>query len=166
MHLRIVTTGFLLFMVSLSGCSDKKDQTLFVSKSLQDVTLPQARHAAKNPPVSPATPQTIHPIHAAKTPPIGITVDQDHIIIDTRQTQRFLESLTKKIDQNFKQIEQGLRKEKLQSPNDTGIVITNDRIEVDLNKTENFVKNWMRSMESVGKQLNGIAKELDKSFHP
>jgi len=166
MHLRIVTTGFLLFMVSLSGCSDKKDQTPFVSKSLQDVTLPQARHAAKNPPSTSAAPQTIHPINAPKTPPIGITVDQNHIIIDTRQTQRFLESLTQKIDQNFKQIEQGLRKEKLQSPNDTGIVITNDRIEVDLNKTENFVNKWMRSMEAVGKQLDGIAKELDKSFHP
>jgi len=78
----------------------------------------------------------------------------------------FDECLLSPVDQNFKQIEQGLRREKLQSPNDTGIVITNDRIEVDLNKTENFVNKWMRSMEAVGKQLDGIAKELDKSFHP
>jgi len=166
MHLRILATGFFLLMVSLSGCSDKKEQTPFVSKSLQDVTRSHVRQAAGKPVHPSASPQTIHPVHAPKTPPIGIVVDQTRIIIDTNQTKHFLESLTRKLDQNFKQIEQGLRKEKLQSPNETGIIITQDRIEVDLNQTQNFVNKWIRSMEAVGKQLDGIARELDKSLNP
>ena len=166
MHLRILATGFFLLMVSLSGCSNKKEQTPFVSRSLQDVTRSHVRQATGKPVHPSAVPQTIHPASTSQTPPIGIVVDQNRIIIDTNQTRHFLESLTRKLDRNFKQIEQGLRKEKLQSPNETGIVITQDRIEVDLNQTQNFVNKWIRSMEAVGQQLDGIARELDKSLNP
>jgi len=152
--------------IAISGCSSKKEQGAFVSKSLQDLTTAQLRQHTGNPSPVSAPPPAIHPIHASRTAPIGIVVDQNRIIIDTNQTKKFLESLTRKLDRNFKQIEQGLRKEKLQSPNDTGIVITKDRIEVDLNQTQNFVNKWIRSMEAVGKQLDGIAKELDRSLNP
>ncbi len=166
MSLRIVTIGFLLLMITVVGCSEKQGQTSFVSKSLQDITSPQEKQTKTHPPSVSTAPQTIHPINAPKIPPIGITVDQSHIVIDTQQTQRFLESFTKEINQKFKKIEQGLRRVKLRTPNDTGIIIAHDRIEVDLNKTEHFVKNWMESIEEVGKQLDGIAKELDASFQP
>ncbi len=162
----LVSTCVILLII-VSGCSQKKDQTTFVSQSLQEIVAPQTAHTTgKRASTMTAPSQTIHPANAQKVPPIGIVVDQNHIIIDTNQTKHFLESLTRKLDHNFKQIEKNLRKEKLRSPNDTGIIITQDRIEVDLNKTQNFVEKWMRSMEAVGQQLDGIAKELDKSFNP
>ncbi len=162
----LVSTCVILLII-VSGCSQKKDQTTFVSQSLQEIVAPQTAHATgKRASTTTAPSQTIHPANAPKVPPIGIIVDQNHIIIDTNQTKHFLESLTRKLDHNFKQIEKGLRRKKLRSPNDTGIIITQDRIEVDLNKTQNFVERWMRSMETVGQQLDGIAKELDKSFNP
>jgi len=164
---KILIGACTVLLITVSGCSQKKDQNTFVSQSLQKVIAPQANLATgKQASATTTSPQAIHPINASGTPPIGIVVDQNHIIIDTNQTKHFLESLTRKLDHNFKQIEKGLRKEKLRSPNDTGIIITQDRIEVDLNKTQIFVEKWMRSMEEVGKQLDGIAKELDKSFNP
>jgi len=160
----------ILFVSSvfLGGCQNKeKTGDEFVSESLKELVSPSpAPTSGASRRTSIPKRQTIHPVHAPKTPPIGIVVDQNRIIIDTNQTRRFLESLTRKLDRNFKQIEQGLRKEKLQSPNETGIIITKDRIEVDLNQTQNFVNKWIRSMEAVGKQLDGIAKELDKSLNP
>ena len=156
----------VLSLGGLGGCQSKeKSSSDFVSHSLQEVTAVQTAQPAP-PAQAPARTQTLHPANAPKVPPIGIVVDQNHIIIDTNQTKHFLESLTRKLDHNFKQIEKNLRKEKLRSPNETGIVITKDRIEVDLNRTQNFVEKWMRSMEAVGQQLDGIAKELDKSFNP
>jgi len=150
----------------LGGCQSKETSSSdFVSHSLQEVTPTQTTHPVSRT-QAPSPTQTLHPINAPKVPPIGIVVDQNRIIIDTNQTKHFLESLTQKLDHNFKQIEKRLRKEKLQSPNDTGIIITQDRIEVDVNKTQHFVEKWMRSMEAVGQQLDGIAKELDKSFNP
>ena len=156
-----------VFLVTVSGCSQKKDQTSFVSQSLQEVVAPQINLATgKQASTTTSQTQAIHPVNGSQIPSIGIVVDQNRIIIDTNQTKHFLESLARKLDHSFKQIEKDLRKKKLRSPNDTGIVITQDRIEVDLNTTQNFVKKWMRSMEAVGQQLDGIAKELDKSFNP
>ena len=162
----LVCIGLLL---AINGCQKKeKSKDEFVSQSLKELAAPAPKTMRSLSPKTSAisSPQAIHPIHAPKTPPIGIVIDQDHIIIDTGQTKQFLESLTHKLDRSFKQIEQGLRKEKLNAPNETGIVITKDRIEVDINQTQNFVNKWIRSMESVSKQLDGLAKELDKSFKP
>lgn len=156
---------YLAAVFTFGGCAQKeKSDGEFVSQSLKELVEPHNASVQAKQNIS--HPQTLHPIHAPKTAPIGIIVDKNRIIIDTNQTKKFLESLTRKLDRNFKQIEQGLRKEKLQSPNDTGIVITKDRIEVDLNQTQSFVNKWMRSMEAVGKQLDGIAKELDRSLNP
>ena len=164
---KILVSASAVFLIAVSGCNPKKEQTTFVSQSLQEVVAPQTDPVtAKRASTTKTPPQIIRPAAASGTPPIGIVVDRDRIIIDTNQTRHFLESLTLRLDHNFKQIEKGLRREKLRSPNDTGIVITPDRIEVDLNKTQNFVKQWIRSMEAVGQQLNGIARELDKSFNP
>ena len=165
--IKTLVSACAMFLITVSGCSQKKDQTTFVSQSLQEVVASQTTHViGKHASSTTTPPQAIHPVNASGTPPIGIVVDQNCIIIDTNQTKHFLESLTRKLDHNFKQIEKNLRKEKLRSPNETGIVITQDRIEVDLNKTQNFVKKWMHSIEAVGQQLDGIAKELDKSFNP
>ncbi len=165
--IKTLTCIGVILLITVSGCSQKKDQTTFVSQSLQEVVAPQSAHTiGKYASTTTAPSQTIHPADAPKVPPIGIVVDQNRIIIDTNQTKHFLESLARKLDHNLKQIEKDLRKKKLRSPNDTGIIITQDRIEVDLNTTQNFVEKWMRSMETVGQQLDGIAKELEKSFNP
>ena len=168
---RVAGMSAVMFVLIVSGCSRQHEQQAFVSQSLQELVVPRA--AAKASPVgrqrpSPSAtyPQLSHSAHPSTTPPIGIVIDKNRIVIDANQTRHFFESLTHKLDQNFKQIEQGLRKEKLRSPNDTGIVITEDRLEIDLNKTQNFVEKWMRSLETVGQQLDGIVKELDKSFNP
>ena len=162
----ILAIGLALLVLGLGGCQSKKSfSSDFVSPSLQEVTPAQTtRHASRA--QTPSSAQNVHPINAPKVPPVGIIVDKNHIIIDTNQTKHFLETLTHKFDHSFKKIETALRKEKLRSPNETGIIITQDRIEVDLNKTQNFVGKWIRSMEAVGQQLDGIAKELDKSLHP
>jgi len=166
MKVWIPAIGLVLLVLGLGGCQSKKSSPSdFVSHSLQEVTPAQTTHPISRT-QAPSPTQTLHPINAPKVPPIGIVVDKNHIIIDTNQTKHFLETLTRQLDESFKKIETDLRQEKLRSPNDTGIIITQDRIEVDLNKTQNFVGKWMRSMETVGQQLDGIAKKLDKSFHP
>ncbi len=170
--MRAIYWAILIFGFALLGCQDKKDNN-FVSDSLKEVVAPQTAQPAPRAKTSTnhtkygqTGHQSITPINAPKVPPIGIKVDQNQIIIDTNQTKKFLESLTKKLDQSFKKVAEDLRNNQVRSPNDTGIVITQDRIEVDLNKTQKFMEKWIKSVETIGKQLDSVAKELDKSFNP
>jgi hypothetical protein len=156
----------ILVMLGLTGCQEKK-KTDYVSDSLKEVVVPQKAHTRQASTQTKPTPRTVTSINSPiSVPPIGIKVDQNQIIIDTNQTKKFLESLTKKIDQSFKKVASNLKRNKIKTPNETGIIITQDRIEVDLNKTQKFMEKWIRSMETVGKQLDNIAKELDKTFKP
>ncbi len=157
----------LVSLLGLSGCQDKTKSD-YVSDSLKEVVAPQKEHTSQPqaPKKEPAA-RTVDAINSpTAVPPIGIKVNKDQIIIDTDQTKKFMESLTKKIDRSFKKVASDLKKNKMNSPNETGIIITKDRIEVDLNKTQKFMEKWVRSMEAVGKQLDSVAKELNKSFNP
>jgi hypothetical protein len=156
----------LISVLVLSGCNHQKEKADFVSQSLQEVATPQSNHAAHSTQMQPSkTVQTIAPQNAPKSP-IGIVVKDDKIIIDTQQTKAFLETLTRKLDNGFKKIEHDLRQNKIQSPNPTGISISKDRIEVDLNRTEQFMEKWIKSMESVGRELDNVFRELDRSLQP
>jgi len=162
----------LILGLVLLGCKDNKKSD-FVSDSLKEVALPQTAQTIPHTGTNTGSvssgqvgQQKITPINAPNIPPIGIKVDQNQIIIDTNQTRKFLESLAKRIDRSFKKTAHDLEKNRISKPNDTGIVITQDRIEVDLNKTQKFMEKWIKSMEMIGKQLDSVAKELDKSFNP
>ena len=155
--------GALFF--SLAGCTHQHKQSDFVSQSLQEVVAPQSRQATRAP-VRSSPVQTIHPAGRSNHSPIGIIVDHDRIIIDTNQTRHFFESLSRKLDRGFKKIEQDLKKDQLQSPNDTGIIVSQDHIEIDLNKTEVFMGKWIKSMQRVGQELDNVFQELDRSLDP
>ena len=163
--MRMYKMAFLLAVLftSLTGCG--KQENDFVSQSLQEVVDPgsfpsgnqskpfSATHANESIPVLPK-------------PPVGIIIEDGRIIIDAKQTQTFLESLAKKLDNQFKKIEHDLRKEQIRSPKESGIVVTPNRIEIDLNKTEKFMEKWIRSMEHIGQELDTVFRELDQSLSP
>ncbi len=152
----------LFLLLFLDGCNQKKADSGFVSDALTEVIAPHVLPADPSPRTAPPT---IRPANTPR-PPIGIEVSQGRIIIDTNQTRQFLESLTRKLDKNLHKIETDLRNGRINSPNDIGVVITPDRIEVDINQTEKFMKKWIRSMQSVGQQLENIFQELDRSLKP
>jgi len=95
---------------------------------------------------------------------LGITVEDDKIIIDTRQTKDFFRGIGEKMKHSFQKIGDNLRKERISSPDETGIIINDTTIRIDLNKTEHFMEKWMRSMESVVEELNETMKEIQKSL--
>ena len=162
LHLITPLVGLLV----LTGCGHEKEKPDFVSQSLQEVVTPPSSHSNRNAPAHPpSAAQTITP-HTAPKSPIGIVVKDDKIVIDTQQTKAFLETLTRKLDSGFKKIEHDLRQNKIQSNNPTGISISKDRIEVDLNKTEQFMEKWIKSMENVGRELDNVFRELDRSLQP
>jgi len=95
---------------------------------------------------------------------LGITVDDGKIIIDTRQTKDFLRGIGGKMKHSFQKIEESLRREKISSPDETGIIISDTTLQVDLNKTRHFMEKWMRSMESVVNELNKTMGEIKRSL--
>lgn len=165
MHILSFFTLLIVMFLSLSGCENKANKNDYVSQSLQDVIV-HPLNPPKHPKTQPPQNQNIHPANATAASPTGIVVDHGRIIIDTAQAKSFLEGLAQRIDHGFKKIEHDLQKGQMRSPNDTGIVITQDRIEVDLNKTEKFMEKWIKSMESVGQELDNVFRELDRSLKP
>jgi len=152
----------IVLSYGLTGCTNKEKSNDFVSDSLKEVVNPpktaigNQTATAYSSPISPTL----------SKPPIGIIIEKDRIIIDTKQTRTFFESLTHKIDQSLQKIENDLNKKRIRSPEESGIVITPNRIELDVNKTEKFIENWIKSMESVGQELDNVFRELDRSLKP
>jgi hypothetical protein len=145
-------------MLLVGGCDHQDERPDYLSKSLEEVARPQ----------STATPPAPSDRSAgstnASTSPIGITVDRDKIIIDTRQTRAFFESLAHKLDSSFKRLEHDLNRTRTPAPNPVGITVTNDRIEIDLNKTERYMQQWIKGMERVGREMDGLFRQLDRAL--
>ena len=95
---------------------------------------------------------------------LGITVEDDKIIIDTRQTKDFLRGIGDKMKHSFQKIENSLRKEKISSVDEAGIIINDTSMQIDLNKTKHFMEKWMHSMESVVNELNKTMGEIERSL--
>ncbi|GEM_PF-2788385 len=159
--LTALTVGFLLLL--LAGCQQKPSED-FVSETLKEVTA-----SSLTPPVSaPATTARLRSSTPKNepVPPTGILITPQKIIIDANQTQKFLESLTRKLDTRLKHVERQLQQDPFRAPNPTGIVITPERVEIDLNQTERFMENWVKSIESIGKELERAFGELNRSIRP
>jgi len=157
----VLTAGLLLLV--LNGCQQKGSDD-FISETLKEVTA-----SPLTPPVSaPATTARLRSSTPQKetVPPTGILITPQKIIIDANQTQKFLESLTRKLDARLKNVERQLQQDPFRAPNPTGIVITPERVEIDLNQTQKFMENWVKSIESIGKELERAFGELNRSIRP
>jgi len=76
----------------------------------------------------------------------------------------FLHDIEEKMKKSFRKIEDTLQKERISSPNKTGISINGTNIQIDLNQTKNFMEKWVRSMESVANELNRTMGEIKRSL--
>ena len=156
-----LAAGFLLLV--LTGCQQKPSED-FVSETLKEVTASPLTSPAPAP-VTKARLRTATP-QKEPIPPTGILITPQKIVIDANQTQKFLESLTRKLDEKLKNVERQLQQDPFRAPNPTGIVITPERVEIDLNQTERFMENWVKSIESIGKELERAFGELNRSIRP
>jgi len=152
----------LVSALLLSACQGNPKEA---SSDPEQANRPQSAQAQRGTPVTapaviPVPPQA--PKTTAET--LGITVDDGKIIIDTRQTKRFLHGIGKKMKKSFDKIEATLQKEKIDSPDETGIIITDTKMQIDLNKTRNFMEKWIRSIESVVNELNKTMGEIKRGL--
>jgi len=83
---------------------------------------------------------------------IGISTEDDKIIIEPKKTKAFFDKLTKTLEKEAKKFESKVDKI---DEKDIGIEVNRDKITIDVNKTTNFLKNF-------SKELEGVAKDIDK----
>jgi len=95
---------------------------------------------------------------------LGISVDDDTITIDTKQTREFFKGFATKIKDGFKNIEKSLRKDQIESKSDTGITITKTTMHIDLNKTKSFMEQWIKSMRGVVNEIDKTMEEIEQSL--
>ncbi len=156
------TIAITVLSLLMIGCSDKQDGNAnndpVINKQLQ--TIQKKPISSKEPTITIAEPR--NPKKGAES--VGIIIEDDRIIIDTKQTKEFFKNIGKKMKKSVEKIESSLRKEKISSPNDTGIIINDDKLQIDINKTKHFMEKWMRSMESVVNELNRTMKEIEQSL--
>ena len=91
---------------------------------------------------------------------LGLQITDGRIILDTEKSKIFFESLEKKLREGMRE---GIQKAKERTPreSDPGIYIRNDRIEIDVNKTKSFMRDWIETMEIIGKEINRSLRSLD-----
>lgn len=147
---------FLLFSILLLGCQDEEieaesKKAPHISQKLKDkIEKPMSTTGLKR--------------KKTTSELLGITVEGGKIIIDTRQTKDFFHGIGEKIKDSASRIEESLKKEKVESPDETGISITETTIHIDLNKTKNFMKKWIKSMETVVKEIDETMSDIEKSL--
>jgi len=151
-----------IFLLFFSACQKNSEETT-INKA--KISKPLQTSIQNSTPVSKPTMTLTKPTGQQSTAAtLGITVDDGKIIIDTRQTKDFLRGIGDKMRHSFQKIEDSLRKEKISSPDETGIIINDTTMQIDLNKTKHFMEKWMRSMESVVNELNKTMGEIKRSL--
>jgi len=131
---------FISILLLLYGCKDAKS-----NKSENNVTL-------RNTPVK----STIQVKKEPKTMEnIGISINNDKIIIEPKKTEKFLKNLAKKLRSEAKKIE---NKIKNINEKDLGIQKDNSKIVIDINKTQKTLNRLTKELEKVVKELDNIFK--------
>ncbi len=145
--------------------------SIFLLSACQDEQKPEKEFADK-PHISQALKEKIEKPTVDTNPKekkmilesLGISVDDEKIIIDTKQTKDFFHTIGEKLKESAYKIEESLRNERVESSDETGITITETTMHIDLNKTKNFMEKWVKSMESVVEELNRTMSDIEKSF--
>ena len=84
---------------------------------------------------------------------IGISTENDKIIIEPKKTKAFFDKLAKTLEKNAKNLEQ---KTKTIDENDIGISTSKDKITIDLNKTKSFLDSFSKELEKVAKDIQDV----------
>jgi len=84
---------------------------------------------------------------------LGLQFKDGAIILDTEKSKHFFESLKRSIGRNIhRSVKEA--EEKLPKSEDLGIHIQDNKVVIDLNRTKSFMKEWIETMEVLGKELN------------
>lgn len=78
---------------------------------------------------------------------LGLSFDEDKIIIDINKTSHFFETFEKRIDKKVEQADINITR-------DAGVVISEEEIKIDLNQTKNMLDNLSHLFESMISDLN------------
>ena len=84
---------------------------------------------------------------------IGISTENDKIIIEPKKTKAFFDKLGKTLEHTAKRMKSKVDKI---DEKDIGITANKDKITIDVNKTNNFLKSFAKELESVAKDINKV----------
>ena len=84
---------------------------------------------------------------------IGISTENDKIIIEPKKTKAFFDKLTKILEKKAKKFESKVDQI---DEKDIGITANKDKITIDINKTTNFLKSFSKELESVAKDIDNV----------
>ena len=87
----------------------------------------------------------------------GFEFGKEKIVIDTKKTRDFLDSIGTKLEHAFGNM---IRKgDHNQSLKEEVVKISDEKLEIDLKKTKEFMRNWADAIESFSKEIEGIMQE-------
>lgn len=146
----------LILLLSFSGCEDKEKQALHDAKIAQEAKT-QLLVELK---VKEEARIKVESMKKDRLSSVGISLDNDTIIIDTNRTRDFFQNIGKNIEEKLQKITKDLERG-MMDDNQTGIKISEEHINIDLNKTRDFLNSWGKKMQSLIKEVDTIAKEMD-----
>jgi len=151
----------MILVFSFSGCqSDKEKQAQHDAQVAQKAKAELlAEIKAKN---EEEARKRMEAQKNSKLSKIGITTEDNRIIIDTNKTKGFFKELATKMKDKMnklsKDFENGMIKDK-----NAGIEVDETHINIDLNKTKSFLDNWGKKMQGFVKEFDDIAKEINNT---
>ncbi len=96
---------------------------------------------------------------------LDVEVKDGKIIIDTKQTKDFLQSIGEKMRDGLTRVQHSFQKNHIKSQDETGIKITDTSVQIDFNKSRNFMNKWLNSMKSATEEIDKTMNEIDRDLN-
>ncbi len=154
----------LALLLALTACQSKEDQKkhdAMVAQQAKAELLAELK--AKEEARKKAALQAER--NASKLEKVGIHVEGSKIIIDTNKTKTFFKKMTQKLEKKMQKIQKDLQKGRLEE-NETGIKIDENKINIDLNRTRGFLESWGKRMQEIVKDLDEVSKKIEPAVTP
>ena len=91
---------------------------------------------------------------------IGISIEDEKIIVDTKKSRDFFIDLGAKIQHSFEKVMKK-RDKNSSAEEDAGIRISDDKMVIDFNRTKKYIDRWVDTIEVLTDELGHT---LDESF--
>ena len=136
---------FIVFLLPLSGCNDSNEKT----NQEKDINFTKSNTLIRE--NGDSEDKVLNKI--------GISTQDDKIIIEPKKTKEFFEQMAKTLEKEAKKFES---KAKEINISDLGIRSSDTKIVIDVNKTKNFLEKFSKELEGVAKELEEVFKEDQK----
>lgn len=146
---------FLLFIsLFLIGCESQAERDARITQEAREALLAEQALEEK---------EKKHLEESTTLGRMGITREDQKIMIDTNRTKHFFENAAAKLTSDIKGITQEIGSE-IEKVKDETVKVEGEQVAIDFNKTARILDKWGEKMQGFVHKIGNFSKEIEKTL--